>query len=249
MSSISYDTYKLSAKEKRDVIIISYIGLFIAFYVFYHSSIISMMSGILIPVCMKYYAETMAEKRKNLLLAQFRDFLYSFSASFATGRHMRDGLIEARDSLRLSYDENSPMIKEISDMLIKIDESRASEEEVLKDFAYRSCLGDVRNFFDTYFIARTTGGDMNQVISKASEMLIEKIGIEKEIKTLTSQKSFEGKIISAIPVIVILFLNLVSPSYIEVLYTSLTGRVIMTVALVGIVYAYYVTRKLTKIEV
>jgi len=198
---------------------------------------------------MKYYAETMAEKRKNLLLAQFRDFLYSFSASFATGRHMRDGLIEARDSLRLSYDENSPMIKEISDMLIKIDESRASEEEVLKDFAYRSCLGDVRNFFDTYFIARTTGGDMNQVISKASEMLIEKIGIEKEIKTLTSQKSFEGKIISAIPVIVILFLNLVSPSYIEVLYTSLTGRVIMTVALVGIVYAYYVTRKLTKIEV
>jgi len=249
VSSISYDTYKLSAKEKRDVIIISYIGLFIAFYVFYHSSIISMMSGILIPVCMKYYAETMAEKRKNLLLAQFRDFLYSFSASFATGRHMRDGLIEARDSLRLSYDENSPMIKEISDMLIKIDESRASEEEVLKDFAYRSCLGDVRNFFDTYFIARTTGGDMNQVISKASEMLIEKIGIEKEIKTLTSQKSFEGKIISAIPVIVILFLNLVSPSYIEVLYTSLTGRVIMTVALVGIVYAYYVTRKLTKIEV
>ena len=249
MSSISYDTYKLSAKEKRDVIIISYIGLFIAFYVFYHSSIISMMSGILIPVCMKYYAETMAEKRKNLLLAQFRDFLYSFSASFATGRHMRDGLIEARDSLRLSYDENSPMIKEISDMLIKINESRASEEEVLKDFAYRSCLGDVRNFFDTYFIARTTGGDMNQVISKASEMLIEKIGIEKEIKTLTSQKSFEGKIISAIPVIVILFLNLVSPSYIEVLYTSLTGRVIMTVALVGIVYAYYVTRKLTKIEV
>ena len=249
MSSISYDTYKLSSKEKRDVIIISYIGLFIAFYVFYHSIIISMMSGILIPVCMKYYAETMAEKRKNLLLAQFRDFLYSFSASFATGRHMRDGLIEARDSLRLSYDENSPMIKEISDMLIKIDESRASEEEVLKDFAYRSCLGDVRNFFDTYFIARTTGGDMNQVISKASEMLIEKIGIEKEIKTLTSQKSFEGKIISAMPVIVILFLNLVSPSYIEVLYTSLTGRVIMTVALVGIVYAYYVTRKLTKIEV
>jgi tight adherence protein B len=191
----------------------------------------------------------MAEKRRNLLLTQFRDFLYSLSASFATGRQMRDGLLEARENLRLTYDESSPMIKEISDMLIKIDESRSAEEEVLRDFANRSRLNDVRSFFETYFICRTTGGDMNNVISKTSSMLIEKIGIEKEIKTLTSQKSFEGKIISAMPVVVIMFLNLVSPAYIYVLYTTILGKIIMTIALVGIVYAYSITRKLTKIDV
>ena len=249
MSGVSYDRYKLSLKEKRDCIIISYICLFIAFYIFYHSVAISILSGLLIPVCIKYYAGMMAEKRKNLLLSQFRDFLYSLSASFASGRHMVDGLMEARDNLRLSYDENSPMIREISDMLIQIGESRASEEDVLKDFARRSCLGDVQSFFDTYFICRMTGGDMNKVISETSGMLIEKIGIEKEIKMLTSQKSFEGKIISIMPIIVILFLNLVSPAYIEILYTSFTGRIIMTAALSGIAYSYYLTRKLTRIEV
>lgn len=249
MKDNSYDKYKLSLKERRDCIIISYICLFFTFYVFYHSLFISVMSAVFIPVCLKYYAEHMAEKRRNLLLAQFRDFLYSLSASFATGRQMRDGLLEARENLRLTYDENSPMIKEISDMLIKIDESRASEEEVLRDFSNRSRLNDVRSFFDTYFICRKTGGDMNNVISKTSSMLIEKIGIEKEIKTITSQKSFEGKIISAMPVIVILFLNLVSPAYIEVLYITFLGRIIMTIALVGIVYAYSLTRKLTKIDV
>jgi len=249
MNSASYDTYELSSKEKRDCIIISYICLFIAFYIFYHSVVISIISGLFVPICMKYYAEIMAEKRRNLMLTQFRDFLYSLSASFAAGRHMRDGLVEAGDNLRLSYDEGSPMIREISDMLIKIDESRASEEEVLRDFARRSCLNDIQSFFDTYFICRMTGGDMNQVISKTSGMLIEKIGIEKEIKTLTSQKSFEGRIISVMPVIVILFLNLVSPDYIGILYTSFMGRVIMTAALAGIVYSYFLIRKLTKIEV
>jgi tight adherence protein B len=191
----------------------------------------------------------LAEKRKTLLLAQFRDFLYSLSASFAAGRQMRDGLVEARENLRLTYEEKSPMICEITSMLIKLDESRASEEEVLRDFANRSHLEDIRSFFDTYFICRKTGGDMNKVISKTSAMLIEKIGIEKEIHTITSQKSFEGKIISAMPVVVILFLNLVSPAYIEVLYTTATGKLIMTIAMVGIFYAYKVTTKLMKIEV
>jgi len=246
---VSYDKYKLSIKEKRDCIIISYVCLFFTFYIFFHSLTISIAAGIFIPMCIRYYAERLSEKRRNLLLMQFRDFLYSLSASFAAGRQMRDGLVEARENLRLSYDEKSPMIREITEMLIKIDESRASEEEVLRDFANRSHLEDIRSFFDTYFICRMTGGDMNNVISKTSGMLIEKIGIEREIKTLTSQKSFEGKIISAMPVVVIMFLNLVSPAYIEVLYTTMMGRVIMVVAMIGIFYSYKLTTKLMKIEV
>jgi len=249
MSGISYDSYKLSAKEKRDCVIISYICLFVTFYVFYHSVTFSITSGLFIPFCLKYYAARKAELRRNLLVAQFRDFLYSLSASFASGRQMRDGLVEARENLRLTYDEKSPLINEISDMLIKIDESRASEEDVIRDFALRSCSDNVQSFFDTYFICRQTGGDINRVISKTSAMLIEKIGIEKEIKTLTSQKSFEGKIISAMPVLVILFLNLVSPAYIEALYTSFTGKLVMTAAMGGIGYSYYLTRVITKIEV
>ncbi|MCL1983210.1 MAG: hypothetical protein FWG53_09045 [Clostridiales bacterium] len=245
----TYDKYKLTAKERRDSIIISYIGLFFATYIFYHSIIISVASGLLIPFCLKYYAGSLAEKRRDLLTVQFRDVLYSLSASFAAGRHMRDALYEARDNLDTMYAGDSPMLVEISDMLSKIDESRAAEEEVFKDFAARSGVGDIQSFFDTYFICRMTGGDINRVVSRTSAMLIDKIGIEKEIKVLVSQKRFEGKIISLMPVIVILFLNIASPGYVEVLYTAFVGRLIMSVALAGIAYAYYMTSKLTEIEV
>jgi len=247
--SKTYDTYILSVKEKRDCLIISFVFLFIISYIFYHSVIVSVFSIVFAPVCARYYAEALAEKRKGLLLAQFRDFLYSLSSSFAAGRQMRDGLREAQDYLRLMYDEKTPMLNELSAMLIKMDESRASEEEVLRDFAERSSLSDIKNFFDTYFICRMTGGDMSSAISKTSEMLIEKIGIEREIKMITSQKRFEGKIISIMPVAVIMFLNIASPVYIEVLYTSFTGRIIMTTALSGIAYSYHTIMKLTRIEV
>lgn len=249
MNNSSYDTYILSTKEKRDCLVIAYVCLFITTYIFYHSVIISASSIVFTPAFAKYYAGALSEKRKELLLTQFRDFLYSLSASFASGRHMREGLEEARNNLDLMYDKKTPLLREISDILIKIDESRASEEEVLRDFAARSSISDIKNFFDTYFICRMTGGDLNAAISKTSEMLIEKIGVEKEIKMITSQKRFEGKIISIMPVIVILFLNIASPEYIEPLYTTFTGRVIMTAALAGIAYSYLTIVKLTRIEV
>jgi len=221
----------------------------VTFYVFYQSIIISVLSGVLIPVCLKYYGEEKAAKRKELMTVQFRDLLYSLSASFAAGRYMRDGLFEARENLRQMYPDDTPMLVEISSILNKLDESRASEEDVLRDFARRSSISDIQSFIDTYLICRMTGGDMNMVISKASLMLIEKIGIEKEIKTLTSQKRFEGRIISAMPILVILFLNFTSPEYIEALYTSFAGRFIMTAALAGIVYSYFLIMKLVRIEV
>ena len=249
MNGLSYDTYTLTMKEKRDCAIISGVCLFIVSYIFYRSALVSALSVLAVPVCARQYAIALGERRRELLLTQFRDFLYSLSASFAAGRQMRDGLAEARDNLRLMYDDKSPMLREISGMLVKLDESRASEEEVLRDFAGRSSIMDVRSFFDTYFICRMTGGDVNSAISKTSEMLIEKIGVEREIKAITSQKRFEGKIISVMPVAVILLLNVASPEYIEVLYTTATGRVIMTAALAGIAYSYHAIMKLTRIEV
>ena len=66
---------------------------------------------------------------------------------------------------------------------------------------------------------------------------------------MTAQKKFEGKIISVMPLIVILFLNVFSPDYLEPLYTTLAGRMIMTIAIAGLGAAFYLTERLTDIEV
>jgi len=246
---IDYTRRRLTGKEKRDCIIIGYVCLFAAAYVFYHSVFIALLSGAALPFIVKRYERYKAEKEREILLAQFKDLLYSLSASFAAGRYMRDGLAEAREHLRLLYDDDAPMARELSYMLNQINESRAGEEAVLRDFAARSGIADIRNFIDVYFICRATGADTQKVIAKATELLTDKITIEREIKTLTAQKRFEGKIISLMPIIIILFLNIVSPAYVAGLYTTLTGRIVMTAALVGIVYAYQMIAKLTRIEV
>ena len=78
---------------------------------------------------------------------------------------------------------------------------------------------------------------------------MEKIEIDEEIRVMTVQKIFEGRIISLMPIGIILFLRLVSPEYLQIMYETVTGRLLMTVALACIVYAGYLIRKITFIEV
>ena len=87
------------------------------------------------------------------------------------------------------------------------------------------------------------------VLKNTIEIIMDKITIEREIRTLTSQKRFEGNIITAMPLIVIMFLNIFSPDYLEPLYKTTAGRLIMTLALAGLVTAHFITRKITRIEV
>jgi tight adherence protein B len=227
---------------------IGYVSFFLMAQIFYANTLFSGICGLIIFLLIEKYKKYLKAKRIKILRNQFCDLLYSLSASIATGRQLSAALQEAYKDLSYIYQPNTPMMEELKHMTKSIAENRESEESLLAGFAQRSGVVDIRNFVDVYLSCRVTGGDMNQVISNASQILLEKMAIEREIKVMTSQKQFEGKIISAMPVLVIVFLNIVSPGYLENLYITLAGRMIMTVALIGIAIAYILTEKITNIE-
>ena len=51
------------------------------------------------------------------------------------------------------------------------------------------------------------------------------------------------------PVACILLLNIFAPDYLAVMYEKLAGRLLMTLALAGIVTAFIISRKILRIEV
>ena len=80
-------------------------------------------------------------------------------------------------------------------------------------------------------------------------IMTDKMAIRREIRTLTAQKQLEGRIISVMPILVIMGLNVFSPEYLEVLYTTVAGRLIMTAALGGIAASFFLTQKLLDIRI
>lgn len=244
-----YSVYEMNQNEKNRFLLFCGLGLMAVFYLFYHSIVISLLSFCLAYPCLRPYRAYLAEKRRKELKEQFRDLLYSISASISTGRQMPEALKEADQNMRLIYREDSLIVLELAEMVKRLNEYRESEEEMLKDFANRACIEDISDFVDIYLTCRETGGDLIKVITKASDIIMDKITIEREIRTITAQKRFEAKILTAIPFLIILFLQLVSPDYLAPMYEDIKGRILMTMALAGIISAYGISMKLTRIEV
>jgi len=244
-----YSVYELSDKEKIIFYMGGYICIFIVVYLFYHSVLLSALFGLLIHFFSPYLKKQLAQKRMNMLNLQFKDLLYSLSASVASGRQMEEALIEAEENLSVLYDRQQPIMIELRHMRISIIENKESDKVLLKDFAMRSRSEDINNFVQVYITCRDMGGNLEKIIAHTTEILTDKINIDREIKALTSQKKMEGRIIAAMPLVMLLALNCVSYSYILPLYETVAGRLIMTGAMAGTLYGIYLMEKLSDIKI
>ncbi|MDO4553267.1 MAG: type II secretion system F family protein [Bacillota bacterium] len=218
-------------------------------YLFYHSAVLSAVSLVLAFPLARLWSQRREEQLRRRLSWQFRDLLYSLSGSFATGRQMKEALEEAEENLKLIYGPEEPIRREVSRMVREMREQKASDEQVWQDFALRSRLEDVRSFAEVYSVCKHSGGNLERVVMKGTEILAEKISIHRDIHAMTVQKQWEARILTAMPLLVIFFLQLSSPDYMEVMYRTLTGRLLMTLALLAIGGAYLWSLKLTEIEV
>jgi len=244
-----YSVYELSKREKMIFYVVGYFAIFSLIYLFYHSITVSFISGVLIYKLKPYLCRYMADKRMNALNLQFKDMLYSLSASVASGRQMEEALVEAEENLALLYGENEPIMKELKHMRISITENKESDKLLLRDFAVRSKSEDINNFVQVYITCRNMGGNLEKIIVHTSEILTDKMNIEREIKALMSQKKMEGRIISMMPVMMLLALNIFSYSYISPLYTTAAGKMIMSAALVATCGDIYLMEKMSKIRI
>ncbi|WP_206459070.1 type II secretion system F family protein [Anaerovorax sp. IOR16] len=244
----TYHFYTLNNKEKKKYYSYSILACLFLGYLFYESFIVGLIFCGLTIKGETFFCNYLAEKRCTELTEQFRDFLYSISASISAGRQMPEALQEANENLRLIYSKDALICKELDYMVRGIFESKLPVEILLRDFAKRTELPDIYQFVEVYCICKTTGGNLQRVIEKTVSVMIDKMNINREIRVLTVQKRLESHILTLIPLAIIAFLNLMSPGYLKVLYTTLQGRILMTAALFGIGGAYAWSMKLTKIE-
>ena len=205
-----------------------------------------------VPVYMatlRKYDQWMDEKKKKELRNQFRDMLYSFSASFSSGRHMAEAMEEAVESLKSIYSGGCMLSEKLEYMLRRIRDTGDSDICVWEEFAFQSGVSEIEEFTQVFRACRDTGGDLIKAADRAASVITDKINIENEIRTMAAQKKLEGKLITAMPVILIVFLGAVSPEYIMPLYETAAGRIIMTAVLAVMTAAYRMIERITSIEV
>ena len=122
-------------------------------------------------------------------------------------------------------------------------------EEALTNMSERTDDEDLDMVITALIIQRQVGGNLAEVLDTISETIRERVRIKGEIKTLTAQGRISGGIVSLLPFALAIALSVISPGYLNVLFTSFIGKLMIiagiTLQLIGI----FILSKLIDIKV
>lgn len=233
----NYGIWDFSLLDLGVVLTVSLASGTVTGWLFYDSLPIGLcIGGVLFLMAKPRYIRWQLQRRKRILLLQFRDVLYSISSAVSVGRSMAQALEESMDFWKGTYDEKDLIMRELAAMVRQMKEGNARDLDVLKDFAGRSGLQDILDFVMVYENCRTSGADLVKAIDRATGIIGDRIDMERELHTLMAQKQFEGRIIMLSPFALLLFLKISSPDFLEPLTASSAGTMVSTAAL-GLVAA------------
>lgn len=178
------------------------------------------------------------KERKRCLRSEFKDAILTISANIRAGYAVENAFRETLSEMKVLYGKDSPVFQE----LYKIVQGMANNlsiEYLMEQFARRAELEEIQEFADIFSIAKRSGGNLTEIIGETAGIISEKIEAEKEIQTLLAAKRLEWNIMAVVPFAIILYVSVASEGYFDVLYTSFTGRTVMTVCLAVYITAYF----------
>ena len=245
----SFETYRPGRREMVFYYLVGSAAGAAIGWLFYRSLIPSLGLCVLPLLFRSRYLHIRQEQKLEEINMQFKDVLYAFSDSAASGRQAASAISSARQNLVRIYGEKNLLARAFTEMDLRIRQTNESPEKMLMDFSRECGIEDIRNFIEIYCICIRSGGDREKAIDKAAQIIGEKIGLRQELRSILSQKKLEAVILCSITPLILLFLQLSSSDYTDVLYTTLPGRLIMTLCLLAVGFAALMCLKIMDIRI
>lgn len=246
---INYENYDMSRQEMVISFLEGAVLSILLFILFYKSIYICLLGAI--PGGILFYRRRkgiLANRRKKELTWQFRDAMESLISAMTAGYSIEHAVKEARKDLSHMYSENDLIIRELMEMEKRI-ELRIPIEELLDDLGTRSNVEEIKLFAEVFKTAQKSGGHLLDIMRRTSLSIREKIEIQRQISTLITGKQLEMRCMTAIPLLIIVYLQFSSPDFLSPLYHNPAGEVFMTIALLAYIGSYLLAHRIMSIKI
>lgn len=244
----SYDKYSYGKLEWLFYAAAGTVTMAIIGWIFYRNVILAALcslAGLLYPEIKK---KQLVEKRRNALRLQFKDLLYYLGVSLSAGKSVEQAFIQAHGTLKNLYPGKKSDIVNETALILKRLQMNENIESILKDFALRSGIEEIHHFADVFSVCKRTGGNLVEIIRTTSRMISERIEIKQEIETGLAAKKQEQRILSASSVIMVLFISAMGGEFMEPMFATAQGRVIMTFSLVLLCCGVIISNRIMNIK-
>lgn len=245
---INYREYRFSLKESVSLLFIG-TGCFALIDELFYRSLYVLFFFLPFMYCIfRISRKRKIEKRLKKVNYDFREALNCLAVTLRAGYAVENAFEETEKDLANILGKNAEMTREFTWINSQVRLS-VPAEKLLSDFAGRTGLEDIENFSAVFSGARRMGGNMADIIQKASATIGGKIDVEREIETVLAAKKYEQKIMAAMPCAIILYMQLASPGFLDVLYGNALGAAVMTGCLAVYAGAIFWAAGIVNIEI
>ncbi len=245
---MDYRRYALSAREWIWSICVSGVLAGGIAWLFYRSVWGLVVFPGVLALYVRGYRKERQEKRRERLLSEFKDGMQAVSAALLAGYSMENAWREAEKELRELHGEQSLMHAEFRQINAAVQLNQPLEK-VLAAFAARSGCEDIESFADVFVFAKRSGGDFAKIIRTTVSKLTGRMEVKREIQTVLAGKRLEGKVMNAMPMLILAYLTVTSGDFLAVLYGNVTGGLIMSAALAAYAGTLGISSRILEIQV
>ena len=217
-------------------------------YLFYRRLIALLPLSVLAIFYVRLRVRERAKKERKLLTRQFRELLRSLEVSLRAGYAIENAFAAAERDLSETLGQEAAMTKALRRINARA-RLREPPENAFAAFAEESGVEDIRDFAAVLAAGRKSGGRMGELARAAATAIGDKLDVEAEIESAVASKRYEQTLMSFLPCGILLYLQLISPGFLEVLYTTALGAGVMTVCLAIYIAAVLWGRRIVDIRV
>ncbi len=131
-----------------------------------------------------------------------------------------------------------------------VNETRLGRDliEGMKDTAERMESADFMWVTEAVAIQRESGGRLSEILDRVTETIAERNELRQKIQALAAEGKMSGYVLMALPIAVGAGYSVMNPAYMEPLYTTVTGKLILAASAVLYVLGYFWMSKVTKVK-
>jgi tight adherence protein B len=154
-----------------------------------------------------------------------------------------------QQALKTVVEEGELPVKEEIEQVLKETSCGISLEDALNNLYGRMPSSDLELMIQAVLIQRQVGGNLSIILETITKTIRERVKIQRQVKTLTSQGRMSGRVIGALPIALGFAIYLINPEYMNALFESTGGLIVLAGGAISSLIGFIIINRLTKIEV
>lgn len=232
----------LPAEQIAVLTLLGTIVMFVVVRFLSNSLLIAIPLTLAVPWGARWWCQRALERTRRHFAEQLPDNLQVLSSALRAGHSFVGALSVVVD------DAPEPAKTEFS-RVVADEQLGVPIEDALRVVVERMESRELEQVALVAALQRETGGNTAEVLDRVTDTIRERFELRRSVQTLTAQGRLSRWVLTLLPVSLLLIITWINPGYIDILYSSLAGKILLVFAGISVTAGSFVIKRIVNIKV